>query len=103
MTKNRKATTDAVEILHRRFYEGKPKRLSDLEQARTADELARKIHATDSLSFLGSRMTTPEYKALQGWKKWSERQDSNLRRLGPKPSALARLSYAPICRNHSIA
>ena len=27
--------------------------------------------------------------------KWSERQDSNLRRLGPKPSALARLSYAP--------
>ena len=28
-------------------------------------------------------------------KKWSERQDSNLRRLGPKPSALARLSYAP--------
>ena len=28
-------------------------------------------------------------------RKWSERQDSNLRRLGPKPSALARLSYAP--------
>ena len=27
---------------------------------------------------------------------WSERQDLNLRRLGPKPSALARLSYAPI-------
>ena len=26
---------------------------------------------------------------------WSERQDLNLRRLGPKPSALARLSYAP--------
>ena len=28
-------------------------------------------------------------------KKWSERQDSNLRRLAPKASALARLSYAP--------
>ena len=27
--------------------------------------------------------------------KWSERQDSNLRRLAPKASALARLSYAP--------
>ncbi len=26
---------------------------------------------------------------------WSERQDSNLRRLAPKASALARLSYAP--------
>ena len=31
-------------------------------------------------------------------RKWSERQDLNLRRLGPKPSALARLSYAPISR-----
>lgn len=27
--------------------------------------------------------------------KWSERQDSNLRRLAPKASALARLSYIP--------
>jgi hypothetical protein len=27
--------------------------------------------------------------------RWSERQDLNLRRLGPKPSALAKLSYAP--------
>src|SRR5690348_5511170 len=27
--------------------------------------------------------------------KWSERQDLNLRRLAPKASALARLSYAP--------
>src|SRR5436190_15796372 len=27
-------------------------------------------------------------------RKWSERQDSNLRRLAPKASALARLSYA---------
>ena len=27
--------------------------------------------------------------------KWSERQDSNLRLRGPKPRALARLSYAP--------
>ena len=30
---------------------------------------------------------------------WSERQDLNLRRLGPKPSALARLSYAPTTGN----
>ena len=34
------------------------------------------------------RVLTPE-------KQWSERQELNLRRLGPKPSALARLSYAP--------
>ena len=30
-----------------------------------------------------------------GMKEWSERQDSNLRLRGPKPRALARLSYAP--------
>src|SRR5437868_5584596 len=34
----------------------------------------------------------------KGVKKWSERQDSNLRRLAPKASALARLSYAPTRR-----
>ena len=35
------------------------------------------------------RLETPK-------RKWSERQDSNLRLRGPKPRALARLSYAPI-------
>src|SRR5690606_28815516 len=33
--------------------------------------------------------------------KWSERQDSNLRRLAPKASALARLSYAPTTGRHN--
>ena len=32
--------------------------------------------------------------------KWSERQDSNLRLRGPKPRALARLSYAPTRTNN---
>jgi hypothetical protein len=39
-----------------------------------------------------------------GWsfqkKKWSERQDLNLRRLAPKASALAKLSYAPTEAHH---
>ncbi len=43
MTKQRKSTTDAVEILHRRFFEGKPERLRALEEARADDEVARKI------------------------------------------------------------
>ncbi len=37
------ATKDAVEILHRRFYEGKPRRLAGLEQARVNDDIARQI------------------------------------------------------------
>jgi DNA-binding XRE family transcriptional regulator len=44
MTKNKKKTSDAVGILHRRYYEGKPERISALEEARTEDELARKIY-----------------------------------------------------------
>ena len=39
-----KAVSDALEILHRRFYEGKPARLKNLEEARANDEIARKVH-----------------------------------------------------------
>jgi DNA-binding XRE family transcriptional regulator len=44
MAKTTKPTSDAVEILHRRFFEGKPERLKDLEGARGNDEIARKIY-----------------------------------------------------------
>ena len=44
MAKTTKPTSDAVEILHRRFFEGKPERLKDLEGARVNDEIARKIY-----------------------------------------------------------
>ncbi|HEX3717908.1 MAG TPA: helix-turn-helix domain-containing protein [Verrucomicrobiae bacterium] len=45
MSKKRKAASDAVEILRRRYYEGKPNRLAALDEARGEDELARKIYA----------------------------------------------------------
>jgi DNA-binding XRE family transcriptional regulator len=44
MPKKKAPTIDAVEILHRRYYEGKPHRVSQLERARVEDELARKIY-----------------------------------------------------------
>src|SRR6185369_16137623 len=44
MAKGKKLTTDAVEILHRRYYEGKPKRLASLEEERANAEIARKIY-----------------------------------------------------------
>jgi DNA-binding XRE family transcriptional regulator len=43
MAKRSKPATDAVEILHRRFYEGKPARLRNLDETRANDEIARKI------------------------------------------------------------
>ena len=34
MAKKRKPTTDAIEIIHRRFFEGHPEREAELEEAR---------------------------------------------------------------------
>ena len=44
MPKTLKSTSDAVEILRLRVYEGKPARLKHLEEARANEEIARKIH-----------------------------------------------------------
>lgn len=41
--KTLKPTSDAVAILHRRTYEGKPARIKNLEEARANEEIARKI------------------------------------------------------------
>ncbi len=41
----RTPTSNAVEILHRRYYEGRPERLAALEEARANDNVARKITA----------------------------------------------------------
>jgi len=44
MAKRTKPAVDAVDILHRRFYAGKPARLKNLEAVRANEEVARKIH-----------------------------------------------------------
>lgn len=44
MPKRRKPTSDAVEILHRRYFEGNPEMLAALEEARAEDQVARKIY-----------------------------------------------------------
>ena len=44
MAKRTKPSTDAVEILHSRFYSGKAARLRNLEEARANEEIARKIY-----------------------------------------------------------
>lgn len=51
----RKATTDAVEILHRRYYAGKPQRLAALAQTRSNDHVARKLTALRIANGLSQR------------------------------------------------
>src|SRR5688572_4589411 len=55
MAKQRKPTTDAVEILHRRYYEGRPERLAALEEERANAEIARKIYALRTKAGLTQR------------------------------------------------
>jgi DNA-binding XRE family transcriptional regulator len=44
-THKRRGTSDAVQILYRRYYKGRPKRLKALQAARTGDAVARKLIA----------------------------------------------------------
>ena len=44
MPKKRKPTSDAVEIMDRRYYERRPERIAELEEAQANDEVARKIY-----------------------------------------------------------
>ena len=42
--KKRKPTTEAIEIIHRRHYEGHPQRIAQLAEAEANDTVARKIY-----------------------------------------------------------
>ena len=42
--KKRKPTTDAIEIIHRRYYEDRPQRIAELAEAEANDTVARKIY-----------------------------------------------------------
>jgi DNA-binding XRE family transcriptional regulator len=58
----RKNTKDAVEILHKRLYGGRRKRLAGLEEARASADVARKIYALR----IGAGLTQAELAKLVG-------------------------------------
>ena len=62
MTKKRKPTKDAVEIIERRYYEGNPERSADIEEARANDAVARKIYELRTKA----RLTQRELAKLVG-------------------------------------
>jgi DNA-binding XRE family transcriptional regulator len=55
MPRKREPTTDAGEILHRRYFAGKRDMLAALDEARANDEVARKIHELRSKAALTQR------------------------------------------------
>lgn len=48
-------TTNAIEILHRRYYTGKPTRIAALTKARTNDSVARQLVALRTEAGLSQR------------------------------------------------
>ncbi len=42
--RKRNPSSDAAEIIHRRYYEGRPQRLAELAEAEANDTVARKIY-----------------------------------------------------------
>ena len=44
MARRKSRTSDARQILHKRYYKGNPRRIADLEKARVSAEVARKIY-----------------------------------------------------------
>lgn len=60
MAQKNKPITDAVEILHRRYFEGKPEMMALLEEERVNAEIARKIYALRAKAGL----TQPELAKL---------------------------------------
>lgn len=55
MAKKRPSTGDAIDVMHRRYYEGKPERIAALEEARADDEVARKIYQIRTEAGLSQR------------------------------------------------
>lgn len=49
------ATNNALELIHRRYYQGKPKQLAMLEQARINDLVARQIQGLRTKAGLTQR------------------------------------------------
>lgn len=55
MATKRQPTRDAIEILNRRYYAGNARRQAELEEARAADDVARKILALRTQAGLSQR------------------------------------------------
>jgi DNA-binding XRE family transcriptional regulator len=53
--KKKKVTVDALEIMDREFFQGKPDRLAELEQMRADDAVARKIFDLRTTAGLSQR------------------------------------------------
>jgi DNA-binding XRE family transcriptional regulator len=108
MSKKRKPTTDAVEIMDRRYYEGRPDRISDLEEAKAEDEVARKIYELRTSAKLTQRQlaklvgTTASVICLLEDAEYQGHSLSMLRRIAKAVNRRVEIRFVPV-RRKSVA
>jgi DNA-binding XRE family transcriptional regulator len=102
MARKRKPTTDAVEIMDRRYYEGRPDRLADLEEAKANDEVARKIYELRTEARLTQRElaklvgTTPSVICLLEDADYKGHSLSMLRRIAQALNRRVEIQFVPV-------
>jgi DNA-binding XRE family transcriptional regulator len=106
MAKKRKPTTDGVEILHRRYFEGKPEMLAALEEARANDEVARKIYELRKKAGLSQRQlaklvgTTASVICLLEDADYQGHSLSMLRRIASALHRRVEIRFVPVKQAH---
>ena len=102
-----KSTSDAMEILHRRFYEGRPARLKNLEEARANEEIARKIQELRAAASLTQTQlaklvgTTASVICRLEDADYEGHSLAMLRRIAGALNQRVEIRFVPIRRSHS--
>jgi len=102
MSSKRKRTSDVVEILHRRYYEGRPRRLADLEEERARDEVARKLFELRETAGLTQKElaklvgTTPSVISRLEDSDYEGHSLSMLRRIGLALNRRVEIRFVPV-------
>jgi DNA-binding XRE family transcriptional regulator len=107
MAKKKKATTDASEILHRRYFEGRPDSPAALDEARANDEVARKVFELRTKAGLSQRElaklvgTTASVICLLEDADYEGHSLSMLRRIAAAVNRRVEIRFVPIIRKPS--
>ncbi len=109
MTKKRRPTTDAVAIMDRRYFDGRPEMLAALEDAQANDEVAREIYALRTKAGLTQRQlaklvgTTASVICMLEDADYRGHSLSMLRRIAAALDRRLEIRFVPVRRKSSEA
>ena len=109
MSKKKRPTTDAAEILHRRYFEGKADMIAALEEARANDEVACKIYELRTNAGLTQRQlakligTTASVICLLEDADYEGHSLSMLRRIARAVNRRVEIRFVPLRDKSSLA